>query len=91
MGYCKKCSSQMIYSSGAFRMPESENRRSGTLFSGDKEQARYYDAHVLRIERRLHDIRGCRCVFLIRYDHDDTKERVYLKRLCCRPNILGHY
>ncbi|KAG2699612.1 hypothetical protein I3843_07G198500 [Carya illinoinensis] len=42
----------------------------------------YYDAHVLEIQRRLHDIRGCRCLFLIRYDHDNTEERVRLRRLC---------
>lgn len=50
-----------------------------------RDQAIYYDAHVLEIQRRLHDIRGCRCLFLIRYDHDNTEERVRLRRLCCRP------
>ncbi|KAK3040970.1 hypothetical protein RJ639_029080, partial [Escallonia herrerae] len=38
-----------------------------------REQARYYDAHILEIQRRLHDIRGCRCLFLIRYDHDNIE------------------
>lgn len=51
-------------------------------FQEKRDQAIYYDAHVLEIQRRLHDIRGCRCLFLLRYDHDDSEERVRLKRLC---------
>ncbi|KAI3454100.1 hypothetical protein Pfo_010763 [Paulownia fortunei] len=42
-------------------------------FQERQDQARYYDAHVIEIQRRLHDIRGCRCLFLIRYDHDNTQ------------------
>ncbi|XP_047950792.1 protein SAWADEE HOMEODOMAIN HOMOLOG 1-like isoform X1 [Salvia hispanica] len=56
-------------------------------FQERQDQARYYDAHVVDIQRRLHDIRGCRCLFLIRYDHDSTQESVRLRRLCCRPNV----
>ncbi|KAK2991816.1 hypothetical protein RJ640_006376 [Escallonia rubra] len=41
-----------------------------------REQARYYDAHILEIQRRLHDIRGCRCLFLIRYDHDNIEASI---------------
>ncbi|KAJ7958835.1 Protein SAWADEE HOMEODOMAIN like [Quillaja saponaria] len=55
-------------------------------FQERRDQAIYYDAHVLEIQRRIHDIRGCRCLFLIRYDHDNTEERVPLRRLC-RPRI----
>lgn len=58
-------------------------------FQESRDQAKYYDAHVIEIERRLHDIRGCRCIFLIRYDHDNKEERVCLKRLCCRPDKLA--
>uniref|UniRef100_A0A5B6YG11 SAWADEE domain-containing protein n=1 Tax=Davidia involucrata TaxID=16924 RepID=A0A5B6YG11_DAVIN len=54
-------------------------------FQERRDQARYYDAHVLEIQRKLHDIRGCRCLFLIRYDHDNIEEKVHLRRLCCRP------
>ncbi|KAK9273270.1 hypothetical protein L1049_018077 [Liquidambar formosana] len=54
-------------------------------FQERRDQAIYYDAHVLEIQRRLHDIRGCRCLFLIRYDHDNSEERVRSRRLCCRP------
>ncbi|KAJ7965923.1 Protein SAWADEE HOMEODOMAIN like [Quillaja saponaria] len=54
-------------------------------FQERRDQAIYYDAHVLEIQRRIHDIRGCRCLFSIHYDHDNTEERVHLRRLCCRP------
>ncbi|OVA20233.1 hypothetical protein BVC80_157g27 [Macleaya cordata] len=42
-------------------------------FQERRDQAIYYDAHVVEIKRRLHDIRGCRCLFLVRYDHDNTE------------------
>ncbi|XP_073126193.1 protein SAWADEE HOMEODOMAIN HOMOLOG 1-like isoform X2 [Henckelia pumila] len=56
-----------------------------------QDQARYYDAHVVEIQRRLHDIRGCRCLFLIKYDHDNSEEKVRLRRLCYRPNTITQY
>ncbi|XP_057799824.1 protein SAWADEE HOMEODOMAIN HOMOLOG 1-like isoform X2 [Salvia miltiorrhiza] len=58
-------------------------------FQERQDQARYYDAHVLEIQRRWHDIRGCRCLFLIRYEHDNAEERVRLRRLCRRPTIMA--
>ncbi|XP_077218060.1 uncharacterized protein LOC143852494 isoform X8 [Tasmannia lanceolata] len=51
-----------------------------------KDHAFYFDAHVLEIKRRLHDFRGCRCLFLVRYDHDHVEERVNLRRVCRRPS-----
>uniref|UniRef100_A0A804MMP8 Homeobox domain-containing protein n=1 Tax=Zea mays TaxID=4577 RepID=A0A804MMP8_MAIZE len=56
--------------------------------SGDpegKDQALYYDAHVLDAQRRRHDVRGCRCRFLVRYDHDSSEEIVPLRKVCRRP------
>lgn len=50
------------------------------------DHAMYFDAHVLDIERKLHDIRGCRCLFLVKYDHDQLEEKVHLRRLCRRPS-----
>ncbi|KAL2472801.1 Protein SAWADEE HOMEODOMAIN-like protein 2 [Forsythia ovata] len=38
-----------------------------------KEQALYFDAQVLDAQRRRHDVRGCRCRFLVRYDHDQAE------------------
>ncbi|CAL0333739.1 unnamed protein product [Lupinus luteus] len=54
-------------------------------FQEGREQALYFDAHVLDAQRRRHDVRGCRCRFLVRYDHDQTEEIVPLKKICRRP------
>ncbi|XP_076891251.1 protein SAWADEE HOMEODOMAIN HOMOLOG 2-like [Bidens hawaiensis] len=54
-------------------------------FQEKTDIARHYDAQVIDIQRKLHDIRGCRCIFLIRYEHDNSEECVRLRRLCCRP------
>ncbi|XP_076915069.1 protein SAWADEE HOMEODOMAIN HOMOLOG 1-like [Bidens hawaiensis] len=48
--------------------------------------ASYYDALVIDIQRKLHDVRGCRCVFLIRYVHDNSEESVQLNSLCGPPD-----
>nr|CAB3456779.1 unnamed protein product [Digitaria exilis] len=50
-----------------------------------KEQALYFDARVLDAQRRRHDVRGCRCRFLVRYDHDSSEEIVPLRKVCRRP------
>uniref|UniRef100_R7W752 Uncharacterized protein n=1 Tax=Aegilops tauschii TaxID=37682 RepID=R7W752_AEGTA len=50
-----------------------------------KEKARYVDAHVLQVQRRRHDVRGCRCRFLVCYDHDHSEEFVPLSKVCRRP------
>lgn len=55
-------------------------------FQDRKDQAIYFDARVVHIQRRLHDIRGCRCLFLVRYDHDNSEEKLPLRRLCRRPS-----
>ncbi|XP_068635110.1 protein SAWADEE HOMEODOMAIN HOMOLOG 2-like isoform X2 [Aristolochia californica] len=54
-------------------------------FKEGKDQALYFDAHVLDAKRRMHDIRGCRCRFLVRYDHDQSEEIVPLRKVCRRP------
>ncbi|KAK8542764.1 hypothetical protein V6N13_136687 [Hibiscus sabdariffa] len=54
-------------------------------FQEGKDQALYFDAHVLDAQRRRHDIRGCRCRFLVRYDHDQAEEIVPLRKVCRRP------
>ncbi|KAK9095713.1 hypothetical protein Scep_027182 [Stephania cephalantha] len=54
-------------------------------FQEGKDQALYFDAHVLDAQRRRHDVRGCRCRFLVRYDHDQTEEIVPLRKICRRP------
>ncbi|KAL2326758.1 hypothetical protein Fmac_020185 [Flemingia macrophylla] len=54
-------------------------------FQEDKEQALYFDAHVLDVQRRRHDVRGCRCRFLVRYYHDQSEEILPLLKICRRP------
>ncbi|KAH9625710.1 hypothetical protein KSS87_007906 [Heliosperma pusillum] len=54
-------------------------------FQEGKEQALYFDARVLDAQRRAHDIRGCRCRFLVRFDHDQSEEIVPLRKICRRP------
>ncbi|OIT21622.1 PREDICTED: protein SAWADEE HOMEODOMAIN HOMOLOG 2-like [Nicotiana attenuata] len=58
-------------------------------FQERKDQARYVEARVIEIQKKFHDIRGCRCLFVIQYDHDNTEEIVHLRRLCFRPSVLG--
>ncbi|CAI0441399.1 unnamed protein product [Linum tenue] len=50
-------------------------------FQERKDYAIYYDAHVIGIKRKLHDIRGCRCIFKIRYNHDDMEVRISIALL----------
>ncbi|XP_060208361.1 protein SAWADEE HOMEODOMAIN HOMOLOG 1-like isoform X1 [Lycium barbarum] len=57
-------------------------------FQESKDDASYVEARILEIQKKFHDIRGCRCLFVIQYDHDNTEETVHLRRLCFRPSIL---
>ncbi|XP_066394147.1 protein SAWADEE HOMEODOMAIN HOMOLOG 2-like [Miscanthus floridulus] len=57
-------------------------------FREGNDEALHFDAHVLEVTRKQHDIRGCRCVFLIEYDHDQSQERVSLRRLSRRPKYF---
>uniref|UniRef100_A0A7N0UYT6 Homeobox domain-containing protein n=1 Tax=Kalanchoe fedtschenkoi TaxID=63787 RepID=A0A7N0UYT6_KALFE len=54
-------------------------------FQEAPDQALYFDAHVLDAQRMKHDSRGCRCRFLVRYDHDQFEEIVPLRKICRRP------
>ncbi|KAL6996428.1 Protein SAWADEE HOMEODOMAIN-like 2, partial [Sarracenia purpurea var. burkii] len=54
-------------------------------FRETDDHAIYRDAHILEIQRRLHDIRGCRCIFVVRYVYDKAMEKVQLNKICCRP------
>ncbi|KAK9742089.1 hypothetical protein RND81_03G147600 [Saponaria officinalis] len=47
-----------------------------------KDQAIYYDVQISEIKRKMHDIRGCRCIFTVEYIHDKSEENVRLRRLC---------
>ncbi|KAH7844002.1 hypothetical protein Vadar_023304 [Vaccinium darrowii] len=54
-------------------------------FRDTEDEATYFDAHIVKIQRRLHDSWCCRCIFVVRYDHDEVKEEVQLDALLCRP------
>ncbi|XP_022885142.1 protein SAWADEE HOMEODOMAIN HOMOLOG 1 isoform X1 [Olea europaea var. sylvestris] len=54
-------------------------------FREDEDYALYCDAHIVDIQRKLHDIEGCRCIFVVRYVTDDFEDKVVLNKLCCRP------
>uniref|UniRef100_A0A0E0LBN2 Homeobox domain-containing protein n=1 Tax=Oryza punctata TaxID=4537 RepID=A0A0E0LBN2_ORYPU len=56
-------------------------------FQEGKHQALYFDAHVLDAQKRRHDARGCRCRFLVCYDHDESEEIVPLRKMCRRPEL----
>lgn len=66
-----------------------------SIFPGDvvccflegTKQALFYDAYVLDVERRKHDIRGCRCRFLVQYEHDGSMGILSLKKVCRRPDF----
>ncbi|CAI7756992.1 unnamed protein product, partial [Closterium sp. NIES-53] len=44
-------------------------------FQEASDQALYFDADVRDVQRRRHDVRGCRCRFWVRYRHDNTEVR----------------
>ncbi|CAI5534341.1 unnamed protein product, partial [Closterium sp. Naga37s-1] len=54
-------------------------------FQEASDQALYFDADVRDVQRRRHDVRGCRCRFWVRYRHDNTEEVVPLRKICRRP------
>ncbi|KAM3747539.1 hypothetical protein ACB098_05G042200 [Castanea mollissima] len=59
-------------------------------FQEREHHAVYCDAYIVKIKRLPHDndSKGCRCIFVVRYDHDHTEEKVELGRICSRPT---HY
>ncbi|XBH91766.1 hypothetical protein VPH35_083058 [Triticum aestivum] len=57
-------------------------------FKESNDEALHFDAHVVDVQRKQHDIRGCRCLFHVEYDHDQSQEMVNLKRISRRPRYL---
>ncbi|XP_057451866.1 uncharacterized protein LOC130743649 [Lotus japonicus] len=45
----------------------------------------YFDARVVRIQRRLHDATACKCIFIVRFIHDNSEEEIHWKGVCYRP------
>ncbi|KAH0763170.1 hypothetical protein KY290_019243 [Solanum tuberosum] len=56
-------------------------------FREDEYLAVYGDSEVVEIQRNLHDITRCTCIFVVRYDLDKAEEKITLDKMCCRPNF----
>ncbi|KAK1360198.1 SAWADEE domain-containing protein [Heracleum sosnowskyi] len=54
-------------------------------YRANADHALYSDAHILEIERNIHDAEACSCMFLVRFDYDNTEAKVDLTQVCCRP------
>jgi hypothetical protein len=46
---------------------------SQSVCQESNDDALHFDAHVTDIQRKQHDIRGCRCVFHVQYIHDQSQ------------------
>ncbi|XP_057437279.1 protein SAWADEE HOMEODOMAIN HOMOLOG 1-like [Lotus japonicus] len=45
----------------------------------------YFDARVVRIQMRLHDATDYKCIFTVRFLHDNSEEEIHWKGVCYRP------
>ncbi|KAL3840859.1 hypothetical protein ACJIZ3_025450 [Penstemon smallii] len=54
-------------------------------FREAEDDALYCDAHIMEIERKIHDSNACTCIFVVRYDHDNVEGKVPVNKLCRRP------
>ncbi|XP_017255760.1 protein SAWADEE HOMEODOMAIN HOMOLOG 1 isoform X2 [Daucus carota subsp. sativus] len=54
-------------------------------YRANADHALYSDAHVLDIERNIHDAESCSCMFLVKFDYDETEAKVDVNQVCCRP------
>ncbi|XP_076920007.1 protein SAWADEE HOMEODOMAIN HOMOLOG 1-like [Bidens hawaiensis] len=55
-------------------------------YKANEDHALYSDAHVLRIERQLHDKEDCTCTFVVRFEYDNAEMEVKCSEVCCRPS-----
>ncbi|XP_057433738.1 protein SAWADEE HOMEODOMAIN HOMOLOG 1-like [Lotus japonicus] len=49
------------------------------------DYALYCDARVLSIQRKQHDETDCKCIYTVRFLHDNSEEAIHWKRVCYRP------
>ncbi|KAK9069738.1 hypothetical protein SSX86_010132 [Deinandra increscens subsp. villosa] len=54
-------------------------------YRANEDHALYSDAHVIRIERQLHDKDNCTCTFLVRFEYDNAEVELKCSEICCRP------
>lgn len=55
-------------------------------FRANEDHALYSDAHVVRIERQLHDKDNCTCTFVVCFEYDSAEGEVQCSEICCRPS-----
>lgn len=55
-------------------------------YRANEDHALYSDAHVLKIERQMHDKDYCSCTFVVRFEYDDAEMKVKCSEMCCRPS-----
>jgi hypothetical protein len=51
----------------------------------ENESARYYDACIVNVERKKHDVRGCRCKFMVQYEHNRSMVNIMFSLLYYCP------
>lgn len=54
-------------------------------FRANEDHALYSDAHLIRVERQLHDQDSCTCAFVVRFEYDDAEVEVKCSEMCTRP------
>ncbi|KAI3802711.1 hypothetical protein L1987_30852 [Smallanthus sonchifolius] len=55
-------------------------------YRANEDHALYSDAHVLRVERQLHDKDNCTCIFVVRFEYDNAEMGLNCSEICCRPS-----
>ncbi|KAD4585193.1 hypothetical protein R6Q59_036079 [Mikania micrantha] len=55
-------------------------------YRANEDHALYSDAHVVRIERQLHDKENCTCTFVVRFQYDNAEVGLNCKEVCYRPS-----
>lgn len=55
-------------------------------YRANEDHALYSDAHVLKVERQLHDKDNCTCVFVVRFEYDNAEAELECSHICRRPS-----
>lgn len=55
-------------------------------YRANEDHALYSDAHVINVERQLHDKDNCTCTFVVRFEYDNAEVEVKCSEICCRPS-----
>ncbi|KAJ0816737.1 putative SAWADEE domain-containing protein [Helianthus annuus] len=55
-------------------------------YRANEDHALYSDAHVVRVERQMHDKDDCTCTFVVRFEYDNAEVELNCSEICCRPS-----